>query len=245
MTKYFIHLNGQQVGPLTLDEVKQHGITRSTQVWHEGLTGWVAAANIESLATVFSTPPPLEPAAVPAGAVPPPYQEPAHYQPEPVEYEKPSRYFLGLPVLNWYLAGGFIAAAVLFFTFENYSGGQSVHVQEQITNAEQNELLQQQQAQLDAQQAQIEEQKRIEQERIAREQEAAKQQRIAQLRKELTAARNNYAKAVEYRASVNEFTLGRSRSKKERQMAAASAKIAQWEAETIRITNELGALDAQ
>lgn len=33
----------KQVGPLSLDELKQQGITRETPVWREGMPNWVQA----------------------------------------------------------------------------------------------------------------------------------------------------------------------------------------------------------
>lgn len=54
---YFIHINGQQRGPLTVDELRAEGITSDTMVWRAGLPNWIAASELPELAVIFQQPP--------------------------------------------------------------------------------------------------------------------------------------------------------------------------------------------
>ena len=58
---YFIIENGQQVGPLTIDQLRSKGITGETNVWHEGMAQWGKAKDIPEIASILqlgTTPPP-------------------------------------------------------------------------------------------------------------------------------------------------------------------------------------------
>lgn len=64
--EYWIRLNGEQIGPLTLEEARQMPLTPDTPVWIEGMEDWSTAANIVQLADLFraqqvplGTPPPI------------------------------------------------------------------------------------------------------------------------------------------------------------------------------------------
>ena len=46
---YFMDKANKQVGPLSLDELKQRGITRETPVWREGMPNWVQAKDITGI----------------------------------------------------------------------------------------------------------------------------------------------------------------------------------------------------
>lgn len=53
--KYFyISENGEQVGPLRLDEMRYHKIFPDTKVWCEGMSDWRSAVDIAELAFLFS-----------------------------------------------------------------------------------------------------------------------------------------------------------------------------------------------
>jgi membrane protease subunit (stomatin/prohibitin family) len=62
--QYFIAINNQQTGPLTLDALKQHvqngQLTQETLIWKQGMTAWTAAGGVLELTSIFgSAPPPL------------------------------------------------------------------------------------------------------------------------------------------------------------------------------------------
>lgn len=58
-THYFYLLGDQQLGPFTLDELKNQHINRETLVWYDGIPDWEKASNIEALKNFFITPPPI------------------------------------------------------------------------------------------------------------------------------------------------------------------------------------------
>lgn len=61
MKKYFYAKGSDQVGPLTLEELKKADIQPNTLVWYEGLPGWEPAEGLEELREIFELmPPPLE-----------------------------------------------------------------------------------------------------------------------------------------------------------------------------------------
>ncbi len=61
MKKYFLHNGKEQLGPFSLDDLKQHGLTVKTMVWFEGIANWTEAQFIPELKE-FTTaaPPPFE-----------------------------------------------------------------------------------------------------------------------------------------------------------------------------------------
>jgi hypothetical protein len=60
MKKYYLTVNGSQLGPLTLEELKSNTLKKKTMVWFEGLIEWKEAGTIEELSSLFnSIPPPI------------------------------------------------------------------------------------------------------------------------------------------------------------------------------------------
>lgn len=53
MKKYYIYLNGEQVGPLSYEELQQKGITPETYVWYEGMATWQQARELDELSLLF------------------------------------------------------------------------------------------------------------------------------------------------------------------------------------------------
>lgn len=57
---YYLIKNGQQIGPLTKEELQQNRISGLTMVWHEGLSTWKKAENIIDLKDILvPLPPPI------------------------------------------------------------------------------------------------------------------------------------------------------------------------------------------
>jgi membrane protease subunit (stomatin/prohibitin family) len=66
LVTYYFAINGQQVGPLSLDQIKvaifENKITPETLAWKQGMTNWTKANEISELASLFgATPPPIPP----------------------------------------------------------------------------------------------------------------------------------------------------------------------------------------
>lgn len=56
--EWFVAVDGQQEGPVTLDALRARALTADTPVWREGMAGWTAAGEVPDLAdsTVAPTP---------------------------------------------------------------------------------------------------------------------------------------------------------------------------------------------
>ena len=60
MSKFYIHIDDQQQGPFSIDELKELKITRETMVWFDGADNWKKATEVEDLQEFFkSVPPPF------------------------------------------------------------------------------------------------------------------------------------------------------------------------------------------
>ena len=66
--QYHMYVNGQKIGPLSIDQMIKQGLTRDTQVWTKGMASWVKAADVPQLAQALSAPAPA-PAPAPQPAV--------------------------------------------------------------------------------------------------------------------------------------------------------------------------------
>ncbi len=76
--EYWVIINEEQTGPLTLEELLATDLTADTPVWHEGLETWMPARNIAALEAMFASQAPA--------------QEPVCAAAEPVaERQAPSR----------------------------------------------------------------------------------------------------------------------------------------------------------
>ncbi|MES2487840.1 MAG: DUF4339 domain-containing protein [Bacteroidota bacterium] len=233
MTKYYIHLNNEQFGPFTIEEIRTKGISKDTKVWYEGLPSWVNASEIESFSIIFTTPPPLEFAVVSNfTSTPPPVNT---YSTDNYEASVQESKILGLGKTNFYIAATVAAIILAYLGFSSYQNHRSLEVQEQVTNAEQGEQLQQQQALLEQQQAQIAEQEKREKERLEAEaQEKFKSDRD-KLINELSIANQYLSKSKAKLADVSGFKVLRSQSTREREIAEAQIAVDQIEREVQKL----------
>ncbi len=77
MQYYFSHDGQNQQGPIEPEQMVASGVTASTLVWRDGLSGWIAAKDVPELATLFDQPEETTPVV----ATPIQYQQPqTHYQ---------------------------------------------------------------------------------------------------------------------------------------------------------------------
>ena len=61
MNKYYLHNGSDNIGPFTIDELKQNKITPTTPVWCEGMEDWNDAGSVEELKILFPViPPPIK-----------------------------------------------------------------------------------------------------------------------------------------------------------------------------------------
>ena len=64
--QYYMHINGQQVGPFDESLLMLNGLTPTTPVWADGMTGWMPANQVVALSYLF------------VGQVPPSYGAPQY-----------------------------------------------------------------------------------------------------------------------------------------------------------------------
>ena len=50
MNNWYIIFNGQQVGPLAIEQLAGYGLNPSSLVWHEGMADWMPAGQVPELA---------------------------------------------------------------------------------------------------------------------------------------------------------------------------------------------------
>ncbi len=50
---WYIIFNGQQVGPLNADQLRDYNLTPQSMVWKEGMPDWMRAGNIPELSYLF------------------------------------------------------------------------------------------------------------------------------------------------------------------------------------------------
>ena len=65
-----MHINGQQVGPFDESLLMLNGLTPTTPVWADGMTGWMPASQVAALSYLF------------VGQVPPNYGAPQYGAPQ-------------------------------------------------------------------------------------------------------------------------------------------------------------------
>lgn len=58
MKKYFYSENGVQHGLFSIEEIKEKGISKETQIWHEGLDIWKPASLFPELISLLNVQPP-------------------------------------------------------------------------------------------------------------------------------------------------------------------------------------------
>lgn len=69
MAQYYLAVDGQQVGPLEINQLIPSGMTRNSMVWTNGMANWTQAGNVPELAHLFVAPTPsVYPAAAAYGA---------------------------------------------------------------------------------------------------------------------------------------------------------------------------------
>ncbi len=85
--QYYFSIDGNnQQGPVDRDRLIAAGVTARTQVWREGLSGWMAAVDVPELAELFNAPATEQYAMEPA-PVQPQYQSAQPTVASPVQYQ--------------------------------------------------------------------------------------------------------------------------------------------------------------
>lgn len=55
MKKYYLNRGDENLGPFSLEDLRDHKITQETMVWFIGLDGWTPAKDIRELHVLFNS----------------------------------------------------------------------------------------------------------------------------------------------------------------------------------------------
>jgi|688.fasta_scaffold502274_1 hypothetical protein len=214
MRIYYTHKHGKQLGPFSLEELKEQGITNETDVWREGMSEWQKASNVEELRQIIaSTPPPIN-----LKSSPPPL--PKLDSKEKLNVSKDSKSPEKKSNLIYYLGSSLVLILILgFVMFGNYQAKQERMDRE-----------------LQEQNAKIQEQERIEKERIDEANRVQREQELQQLKFELNNAQVELELAKERLVKAKEFKFLRTAQEKENDIAVVVYEIKAVE-ETIQDLN--------
>jgi cell division protein FtsB len=212
MSKFYIHIDDQQQGPFTTDELKDFKIARETMVWFEGEEDWKKAVEIEELQEIIkSIPPPI-------------VDKEIEDAKKSIDKEKPSRKKKGLTVVV------FLILLIGAFGSYWYIIQQSKQV-EMLRQIEEQKIKIQELEDIKADRLAIEQKNAA----IA----SQKQLELESLYYELNQAITNL-RAAEIRLNeIQEFRLLRTPSKKQQQIQQQLEYIMAWENEVDRLKMEI------
>ena len=212
MSKFYIHIDDQQQGPFTTDELKDLKIARETMVWFEGEEDWKKAVEIEELQEIFkSIPPPLVNKEIEDAKI-------------SIDKEKPSRKKKGLTVVV------FLILLIGAFGSYWYIIQQAKQVQ-MLRQIEEQKIKIQELEEIKADRLAIEQKNAA----IA----SQRQLELESLYYELNQAITNL-RAAEIRLNeIQEFRLLRTPSKKQQQIQQQLEYIRSWENEVDRLNMEI------
>lgn len=88
MEKWYLFLNGQQVGPVAEDQILAHNPTADTMVWREGMAEWLPISSVPQLMALIT---PQQQYQQP-GYQQPQYQQPQYQQPQQ-QFQQPQQQY--------------------------------------------------------------------------------------------------------------------------------------------------------
>jgi hypothetical protein len=219
MSKYFLHIDGRQVGPYSKEELQQIRITRDTMLWFEGQEQWEEAGSVSELADLFKhQPPPFQP----KQATPPPMSDPIQSAAPP----SVNKSFL-TPSTIALICLGFIVVSVSVYLYRNNQEQKEAALQEQL-EIKQEELQKQRELTLARELAHQEEEAK----RIAEEE---RQKELQKLRYRYDHAVEQLEEAYAKLEKIKEFHFLRTFSEKEAQIENQTLIIKSWEKEVERL----------
>ncbi len=123
MKKYYLHNEKEQQGPFDIEDLKAKNINSGTSIWHDGLSEWTTAGEVEDLKELFktSTPPPF----VSALSKPPPVINTQAQQPKS-DIPLKSKNKFGVWKVIQIIAGLFLGGLLILFLIDKFSNNSSV-----------------------------------------------------------------------------------------------------------------------
>jgi len=222
MRQYYAYVDGQQLGPMSLDKLQLLNIEKETLVWYEGLSEWVVAEQVEELAAMFVVNPPPLPF-----TTPPPIQPESEIIKEKVPTTKKKRkwLYISLFLLVCLLIGGGIYYA--------YSIGFKIQTTETVQQEEQKKAREIEQKAND-----------VKREYQAKLQDLYEKQRywagqVSSLEYQLVQAEVAHNRAVSQLNQAKKFQLGRFKWEKEEELARASNEVGMAEGQYVTVEAKL------
>lgn len=221
MENYFIHKEGRQLGPYSIEELKQINITRDTMVWYEGIEEWQEANSIKELTSLFKNqPPPFQGKTIPDDSN---FQDDtSDSTDDDLNSTKKTSYkplIIGLSIF-----------ATIFIGMFFYQKSEKDGIQDQL-NTQQEKLNTQQEL---LRQQEIE--RRAEEERLAEE---AREAEYRKTKRQYNNALSKLKLANLKLEEINEFHFLRTVSEKQEQVDNQIKIINSWENEVERLRQEL------
>lgn len=204
MQKFFIHFQGQQLGPFSLEELKQKGITRNTMVWFDGLPEWKEAKDVYELSDLFRN-------------QPPPFEKNTTHSNSTSE-STTNKEIQGNMGSSWFIWSLVIICVIIV--------GLLIFIDQQKKQDKISRQLSEQQEQIDVHNAE----RAAEQERQEKE---ARQSELARLKYNYDVAINNLRLAKIKLDEVQEFQFLRTLEEKEQQISAQLEVVRKWENEVL------------
>ena len=201
MKKFYIFINEEQIGPLSIEELKQHKISKETKVWFEELEDWKNANEIEELKSILiSIPPPIN-----------------SFTPK-IE-KTPETKKLGMKKnLIYGIVGGIIIILGLVY-FNN------LQIENRNKLIASNQQLEEQQKEIDEQKARLSKQEQTESNRKIQEQQAKLKTQYAELNEGLNVLYTDLSVAKQNLNNVSSFKILRTASERNNQINDAQNQV--------------------
>jgi flagellar basal body-associated protein FliL len=233
MKRYFVHLNEQQHGPFTLEELKGKNINRETMVWYTGLPHWVPANRVEELQELLAhIPPPIYCANPGRGKMFSFHRMGATTSGIPGRIPNPGgRRTRALTIL---LVGLLVFAGIGGFWYTSQHGAQDAM---QLQSSASGKLL--------TEQEKREAKLRADKERqLAAEREEQRQKRVWVLKRKYEKAVISLRAENEKLEEIKEFKFLRTLEEKEEEVRRELEVIRGWENKLFKLQNEISLLGA-
>lgn len=220
MKKFHIAIDGKQIGPLSIDDLKTYNLSPSTKIWYEGLESWVNISDVEELKSlVNSSPPPL-----------PPFLNQANrsevIKPTYEAVEEAEKYIYGIKV-NHFIAVCILlfSAIVLFYLYNTNQNNKNRILEQESTSKNLEKQVEEQKLSLENQNKKIQKQEKIENERKKEEFINKAILENEALEKELNGYYVDLENAKKELIDVSTFKLLRSSSQKAQEILDAQHNI--------------------
>jgi hypothetical protein len=229
MKKYFLHDGEKNIGPFTINELKDKKITKETPIWYEGLEDWTTAGEVEDLNSIFLLNSPTIP---PIKKTPPPIKK--------VDNEEQNQTIFGLKKNLLYPISGIIILIVisLIFNLVQENKKEKINNQNIITERENQQYIIQQQ-EIEAQKKIIAEKERQEAKRIALAKKQKLNEKKIEIEETIADFSNRLKEEEKNLVKAKAFQLFRTAAERKEDISLAESNIEHWKGEIQKLQEEI------